>query len=54
MLYHHNFDTENIVTPVDPKKLRQILTESNYIAEETEFLVDGFTNGFSLPGSVGR
>ena len=48
MKYFKNHDLTNIVTPVNVKNLHQLLIESNYDAEETEFLVSGFTKGFSL------
>ena len=39
---------ETIKTPVDADKLQMLLKESNYDEKETEFLVDGFKNGFDL------
>ena len=43
-----NFDLDNIITPVDPRKLNQLLTEAGYDKDKTKYLVDGFSNGFSL------
>ena len=43
-----NLDLNNIITPVDAKCLDKLLKESCYDPEETEYLVNGFTNGFSL------
>ena len=43
-----NFDLENIVTPLKVHKFAELLHESNYNKEESEFLVDGFTNGFDI------
>ena len=43
-----NKDLTNIVTPVEVKIYKQLLKESGYNAEKTKYLVDGFTNGFSL------
>ena len=48
ILRYSNFDLENIFTPVDADKLHQILTESDYDSQKTEFLVKGFKEGFSL------
>lgn len=39
---------DNIVTPVDPHKLYELLTEANYDKEESLFLFEGFLNGFPL------
>ena len=36
------------MTPVNAKILEKLLIESNYDVTETEFLVDGFTNGFDI------
>ena len=46
--YTFNGDLVNIVTPVNILKLQQMLIESNYDAEETTFLVNGFTHGFDI------
>ena len=46
--WHENFDLQNIITPVNVKKLKQILQEVNYCPDKSEYLIDGFTNGFSL------
>ena len=49
-------DLQNIVTPVKPEVLQQLLIESNYDRKKTQYLVDGFTNGFDLhySGPVNR
>ena len=36
------------MTPVDVNKLEQLLQETDYDASKTQFLVDGFKNGFRL------
>ena len=41
-------DLDNIKTPVDVDKFEKLLHESKYDRKETEFLIDGFRNGFSL------
>ena len=43
-----NFDLENIKMPVDAMKLEQLLKEANYPEEETQFLVEGFSQGFDI------
>ena len=42
------FYLDTIKTPVDVDKLEQLLIETNYDKVETEFLVNGFRNGFSI------
>ena len=39
---------DSVVTPVDPDVLERLLIQSEYDPEETEFLVDGFQNGFDI------
>ena len=41
-------DLHTIKTPVNIKVLKQLLEESQYDSQEIEFLVDGFTDGFSI------
>ena len=41
-------DTENLVTPVNVKALHNLLVESEYDESKTNFIIDGFTNGFSI------
>ena len=41
-------DLDNIVTPVNTKTLHALLKESSYDKTETEFLIEGFKNGFSI------
>ena len=48
ILLYQNFDLENIVTPVNVQKFEELLVESQYDKTETEFLIDGFKNGFSI------
>ena len=51
-----NHDVTHIKTPVNADRLEELLVESNYDKEETEFLVRGFTEGFDLcyEGPKGR
>ena len=48
ILQFHNYDLENIKTPVNVEVLEDLLIQSKYDKKETEFLVDGFRNGFEL------
>ena len=48
VLQFTNFDLDTIKTPVKVAVLEQLLTDSKYDRKETEFLIDGFTNGFSI------
>ena len=43
-----NTDLSNIITPVKAHTLGKMLKLANYDEKETDHLVDGFTNGFSL------
>ena len=53
ILYYENYDMDTVVTPVNVEVLKQLLLESNYCKDETEFLIEGFTNGFSI-GYMGK
>ena len=53
ILYYENFDMVSIVTPVKVDRLEALLRHYSYDKNETDFLVDGFKNGFSL-GYQGR
>ena len=48
VLYYENFDLKNVVTPVNADMLETLLTEANYDRSKTEFLVNGFREGFSI------
>ena len=48
VLQYENFDLDNIKTPVNVEMLEQLLKQSNYDKIETEFLIGGFPNWFSL------
>ena len=45
---YQNYDLENIVTPVKPDVLEQLLVETNYNKRETQFVIQGFREGFDL------
>ena len=48
VLYYENFDLKNIKTPVNIDIFHQLLVESKYDEQETEFLINGFRTGFSI------
>ena len=48
MNFCYNFDLNGIITPVNPDRLEQLLRESHYDEEETEFLCRGFREGFDI------
>ena len=43
-----NRDLTSLITPINVKLFKQLLSESNYNKEESEFLVEGFTSGFNI------
>ena len=43
-----NMNLQDVKTPVNVQVLKELLCESRYDKTETEFLIDGFTNGFSI------
>ena len=43
-----NFDISNIITPVKPKTLENLLSASKYPRDKTQFLVKGFSQGFRI------
>ena len=43
-----NFNLKHIVTPVKVKVYEKLLRQAMYDSDKTDFLVNGFTNGFSL------
>ena len=43
-----NLDLQNIITPVNPETLDELLKETNYDQGKREFLIQGFTHGFKL------
>ena len=47
-MYYENYDLQNIVTPVDVSVLTQLLRDSQYEEEKSQFLIQGFTHGFNL------
>ena len=48
ILFYENFDLETIQTPVDADRFESLLMQANYPEEKTQFLIDGFRNGFTL------
>ena len=47
-LYFENFDLTNIVTPVNIHRLQELLKLTAYNKKKSDFLIDGFSNGFSI------
>ena len=43
-----NFDLNNIITPIKVEQLEKLLRETNYDEEKTDYLVNGFKNGFDI------
>ena len=48
MNYFTNYDLENIVTPLKVENFAKLLRDSNYDRDESQFLIEGFTNGFDI------
>ena len=46
--YYENYNLEDIITPINVRKLVQLLTEAGYSETEIQFLNEGFTNGFDI------
>ena len=47
-LYFENFDLDSVVTPVNIKRFKQLLDETGYDKKKSEYLIEGFTNGFDI------
>ena len=45
---HTNFDMSSVVTPIRVDVLKELLLQSNYNWGKTKYLIEGFTEGFSL------
>ena len=43
-----NYNLDSIVTPVNVSVLGRLLSESNYDKMETDFIMEGFTEGFDI------
>ena len=48
LIYHQNFNLEDIVTPINVQKFEAMLIQSEFPKDKTAFLVDGFTDGFDI------
>ena len=48
VLWHENYNLDEIVTPVNVVKFAELLRDTEYNKIKTDFLVDGFSKGFSL------
>ena len=47
-LWYTNYDLESIVTPVRVESLHNLLVETGYDRDETQFLIKGFSEGFDI------
>ena len=47
-MYYENFDLETIKTPVNIGVFSKLLEQSSYDENESKFLIQGFTKGFSI------
>ena len=45
---YSNTDLDNIITPVNAQNFEQLLNECNYDPKKTQYLVNGFINGFDI------
>ena len=43
-----NYDTTSIITPINVKRLQDLLKETRYNEEKSRYIIDGFTNGFDI------
>ena len=48
MKWFENYDIHNIETPVKVDELKQLLEEARYDKQKTKYLINGFSEGFSL------
>ena len=46
--YFTNYNLTDITTSINVNRLEQLLRESDYDQGKTDFLIDGFTNGFDI------
>ena len=48
IMMEENLDITNIITPVKINNLQRLLEETNYDRDKTQYLVEGFKNGFDI------
>ena len=48
LLFFENYDLDSVVSPVEVDTYHKLLQQSGYNPAETNFLVDGFRNGFDI------
>ena len=48
MEWFENYDLTDIVTPLNVKVYENLLHQANYDKAETDYLVKGFSEGFSF------
>ena len=46
--YFINHDLDSIVTPIKVQVLESLLKETNYNEDKTNYLIEGFKNGFNI------
>ena len=46
--YFENYDIHNIETPIDTTVYGKLLRESGFNSQKANFLLEGFTSGFSI------
>ena len=56
MLEYQNLDIRNIVTPINTEELEYLLKKYEYDKHKTQFLIQGFKEGFDIgyQGPVNR
>ena len=47
-MQYHNHDLEHIYAPIDVQALARLLRQSFYDKKETQFLIQGFSQGFNI------
>ena len=46
--FYEEMDWQNIVTPIRVHRFAELLTETGYDKDLTQYLIDGFTKGFDI------
>ena len=48
ILFYENYDLKSVVTPVNYQRLEALLKQTNYCPVKTEFIIQGFKDGFDI------
>ena len=48
VLWYENYDIKSVITPVNVKVYKELLRQADYDESKTDYLVNGFTNGFDI------